>query len=125
MKETMNKPIVKVLLGIFLTPTGSLSGYFYIRNIGETTPILMLLAIIMVPSGIYFLSKSMAPTLATVMGIDTAEKLTAAEAAAEKARLAQTLDKNNEMLQTWNKTNKTRDDLKLLQLSEGAGTEEK
>lgn len=126
MKETMNRPLVKVLLGVFLTPTGSFSGYVYIKNIGETTPLLMLLAIVMVPAGLYFLSKSMAPTLATVLGIDTAEKTSDQNLSAEeKAKLAKTLNRNNEMLDTWNRTNKTRDELKLLQISESVKSEEK
>lgn len=126
MKETINKPLVKALLGIVLTPTGSLSGYFYIQNISETTPLLMVLALVLVPLGIYFIARSISPLMEYVTRINTEDKTLALEQPiTDKDKLKSTLQKNNEMLDTWNRTNKTRDELKLMEVAESVKAQEK
>ena len=85
-------------------------GYFYIQNLGEVNPIFFLLAAFMLPTGLYFLTKSLAPTLARVERIETEEQT---DGSLE-------LNKPAKQFQTWNQTNKTRDELKMLEISENA-----
>ena len=119
--ELLKKPKVRILLGSLLTPSGSFMGYFYIQNLGEVNPIFFLLAAFMLPTGLYFLTKSLAPTLARVERIETEEQTDGSLEPNKPAKqFESTISKNNEMLQTWNQTNKTRDELKMLEISENA-----
>lgn len=95
--------IIFILLGIYMTVV-----YLQEQQNGASI-FLLLIAAFLVGLGIFFLVN---------LFLSLAKAKTAAKLQAEAiTNTSKTLDKNNSLLSEWNKTNKTRDKLKMLQIS--------
>ncbi len=105
-------------MGILITVSGLISGYFYFIyniNLADSSIMLLVSALILVIIGLFFINK----TFALYMGLDSIpdnqpKKSFWFENGTEHP-IESTLEKNEELIKDWTKTNKTRDELKLLE----------
>lgn len=115
----MKKVILGDALGIFVILFGVAIALVYFQNQKDASPWLLLAPTIMIVLGLLlFLGKRMHKLFSKVAKFDTS--LSSSQIAAEDKNFASRLMMNNEIVAEWEKTNKTREELKLLQAAEAS-----
>lgn len=113
----MLKMLLQTFLGLLLFAGGIYAGYFYLTGISTgVSPLFLVGALLLFGAGVFFLfraGKSDA-TVITKMHVDPNENL------AKQDALETVIEKNNAMSAEWEKTTKTRDQLKMLEVSGAA-----
>lgn len=112
----MKKSAILTLVGLGLLVGGIAVGYFYLKSINDgPNYIFLILSLILVVASfpcLYFATNPRKPKVAPV-----------ADLSAVDTRTANAIAQNNTVLAEWNKTNDTRDRLKILKIA-GAEKEE-
>jgi hypothetical protein len=118
----VKKVIIGDTLGIFIILFGIVIGIIYFQNRADASPEMVIPPVLMVLLGLLlFFGKRMHKLFSKVTKFDTS--LSPAEIAANEKKFADRLQKNNEIVAEWTKTNKTREELKLLQAAEASKQE--
>ncbi len=115
----MQNSLVRSLFGLGLTSFGLACGFYYFKNIEQSTPLYLVISVILVIPGLYLLNKFLMSLVASSTGIDSSKNIKEPVQVGETP-LESRLIKNNILIKQYEKTIKTRDDLKILSVSEEA-----
>jgi hypothetical protein len=112
--------LLKTALGLILSASGIQTIYMYVQGLDKGTSIfLLVLAIILIGAGVYFLMKAgkSDATVFTRLKNFRKKKIDGSEV------LEQALEKNSKLTEKWGKTIEKRDRLKMLEISTAAASE--
>jgi hypothetical protein len=120
----MKKVILGDALGVFVILFGVAIALVYFQNQKDSSPLLLAAPAIMIILGLLlFFGRRMHTLFSRINKFDTS--MTKKEIAIDSKKFGNQLKKNNDLVEEWAQTNKTREELKLLQAADAANSEEK